>query len=259
MTTQAGPWVTASVVAAKTLRVFTRTPQLMGATLGQGILFLLVFRYVFGGAIDTGALSYVDFMTPGILTAAVLFAAAGAAVGVAEDRADGFIDRVRSMPASRTGLILGRCLADTVIVTVAAAVTLLIAVAVGFRPQARAGHLMLAAALLMVFALAFAALFGALGAVADGPQTAQSLGFVAIPLTFVSSAYVPTETMPGWLSAVAANQPVTHMIEVLRQLMHAEFVAVSVRESLLAVVWAVVIATASMAWHRAKLAASNPG
>lgn len=253
-TSAAGLAATTAAVAAKTLRVFGRTPQLAAATVGQGVLFLLVFRYVFGGAIDTGAFGYVDYMAAGILTAAILFAAAGAAVGVAHDRVEGFTDRVLSLPTSRSGLVLGRTLADTAVVIAANLATLLAAVAVGFRPDASVTQLAAAAGLLGLYAFAFAALFGALGSLADGPQAAQTFGFLAIPLTFVSSAYVPTDTMPAWLAAVADHQPVTVMIEALRGLLHAGVVGAHPNTVLLAATYAAGIASAGLLVARYRLA-----
>ena len=249
---------TAATVAGKTLRVFSRTPQLVGATIGQGVLFLLVFRYVFGGAIDTGALRYIDFITPGVLTAAVLFAATGAAVGVAEDRADGFTDRVLSLPTSRGGLVVGRTIADTAVAVSATVAAFLAAVAVGFRPSAPLLHLAAAGGLLILYALAFSALFGALGGLADGAQTAQTFAFLAIPITFVSSAYVPTDTMPAWLATIADHQPVTPMIDAVRHLLHSDVLGEDRSAGLRAVGWAVAIATSSLLVARHHLAQSKP-
>jgi ABC-2 type transport system permease protein len=240
-----GAITTATVVAGKTLRTTARTPQLIIATLAQGVLFLLVFRYVFGGAITTGPLRYIDYMTPGILTAGVIFAASTAAVGVAEDHAQGFGDRVLSLPTSRPGLVVGRTIADAVVVIAATAITALAATAIGFRAHAPATDILGAAGLIVLYALAFAALFGALGAVADGPEAAQALGFIAIPVTFVSSAYVPTDTMPSWLAAIARNQPVTHMINAVRDLTQSDIVGQELSTVALAAVWAASLALAS--------------
>lgn len=241
---------TAAAVAGKTLRSTSRTPQVIGATLGQGVLFLLVFRYVFGGAIDVGSLAYVDYMVPGIFTAASVFAAAGAAVGVAEDRSTGFADRVLSLPTSRLGIVAGRATADTVIVLAATAVTLVAAFAVGFEPAGSWSKLAAAAGLIVFYAAAFSAAFGALGMRSSGPQAAQGLGFLAIPLTFVSSAYVPTETMPDWLAAVARNQPITHMVDALRGLLHPGAVADHWASVVLATGSGLVIAAAALTLAR---------
>lgn len=218
--------ITSAQVAATTLRVFSRTPQLVMLTVIQQLLFLLVFRYVFGGAITTQLpLAYIDYMAPGIVVAGAMFAATGAAAGVAQDRSDGFFDRLLSLPGSRAGLVVGRAAADTTVVVLAVTVTIGAALVVGFRPQASLGALMAGAALVGLFALTFAFTFGALGALASGPAAAQAIGFVAIPLTFVSSAYVPTDTMPNWLALVAEHQPVTHMVDALRGLVYAGVVA----------------------------------
>lgn len=242
----AGPLATARALSSEALRSFVRTPHLLVTTLMQGVLFLLVFRYVFGGAIRSGQLSYVDFMTPGLLTAGIVFAASGAAVRVAVARSVGFADRVRSLPASRPGIVAARVVADTVIVVGAAVVLVVVAIAVGFRPHAEPSNLAAAALLVALYGWAFAAAFGTLGALASGPQAAQGFGFVAIPLTFVSSAYVPTETMPGWLAIVARNQPLTVMIDALRQLTQPHVIPPQPATLVLAVAWALTIALGSM-------------
>ena len=120
---------TAATVAGRTLRKFVRTPQLIVVGALTSAMFLLIFRYVFGGAIDTGAVSYVDFLIPGLAAAGALFSGMGAAVGVAEDLESGLFDRLRSLPVPRSAILLGRSLADTALVGWATAIT----VALGFR------------------------------------------------------------------------------------------------------------------------------
>lgn len=207
-------------LAGRVVRELFRAPQLLATTLGQGVLFLLVFRYVFGGAIATGQASYVAYLAPGIITAGVIFAATGASVAVAHDRATGLTDLFATYPVPRLGMALGRVLADTVMVYLAVVVLIVVAVAVGFRPSATAPNLLAAAALLVLYAATYAAAFGALGSLAGGPQAAQGLSFLAVPLTFVSSAYVPVDSMPSWLAWFARRQPVTIKVEALRALSH---------------------------------------
>jgi ABC-2 type transport system permease protein len=206
------------VVARRSLLKFLRTPQLVVLGTVQGAMFLLIFRYVFGGAITSGGLSYVDFLVPGFVTTAVLFVGTGAAAGMAEDLAAGFIDRLRSLPLPRAAVLAGRVLSDTAQVTWSLAITAAIGFGVGFRLHAPLPDALLAFGLCVVFGFAFNWVFMLLGLVAGSAQAAQGLSLMVFPLTFVSSAYVPASTMPGWLRAIATHQPITQMVDAVRAL-----------------------------------------
>ena len=195
-------------IARRGLLKFARTPQLVVVGTIQSALFLLIFRYVFGGAIATGGLDYVDFLVPGFITTGVLFAGMGAAAGVAEDLQQGFVDRLRSLPIPRSSVLAGRALA----------VTAAVGFAVGFRLHGGPADALAAFGLLLVFGFAFEWMFITLGLVAGTPQAAQGLALMVFPLTFVSSAYVPVESMPGWMQAVAEHQPITVMVDAVRVL-----------------------------------------
>jgi ABC-type multidrug transport system permease subunit len=160
-TGSAGPLVTAGHVARRTLRRFMRTPQLLGMATVQGILFLLMFRYVFGGAIDAGAVSYVDYLVPGFVVATLLFSSAAA--GVAEDVAEGLFDRLRSLPIAHLGVLTGRVLADTALVAWTVLATVAVGFLVGFEIHGGAGDALLALALVVVYGFALTWLFVALG------------------------------------------------------------------------------------------------
>lgn len=233
----AGLAATSATIGSKTLKVFLRDPQAVFPTLLQGVLFLLVFRYVFAGAIDSAPLTYVDYMTPGIITTTLLFGSSQAAVTVAKERSAGFSDRVLSMPVARAGITLGRLAAQSTIVVAAALTTLLAAFVTGFRPHAGVCELVLALAMLVLYSVAFAALFLALGSAASSPEAAQGLAFIAIPLTFISSAIVPTASMPGWLAAVADFQPLTPMIDALRGLTQSDLIGVDQTSLMAALAW----------------------
>src|SRR5262252_434960 len=192
--TGAGLWSSALVVAGRMVRKFARTPQLIVFTTIQSALFLLMFRFAFGGAIGTGgSLSYVSFMVPGFIARTVLWAGMGAATGVAEDVEHGFVDRLRSLPIPRAAVLLGRSLAD---------------------------------AALMVWALAIAAVFGfafewvfiVLGLVGGTARAAQSMGLMITPLVFLSSAYVPVKSMPSGVRQFSEFQPVSPMVNAVRGL-----------------------------------------
>jgi ABC transporter DrrB family efflux protein len=214
----AGLVTTTRSVAVRTVRKFVRTPQLLVVSTIQGAMFLLIFRYVFGGAIHIGSVSYVDFLVPGFVVTSVLFSGMGGATGVAEDVDEGFFDRLRSLPVPRTGLVLGRSLADTALITWGLVVTIAIGFAIGFRVHGTAGEALAAFGLCVLFGFAFTWLFITIGLMAGNAQAAQGMALIVFPFTFVSSAYVPVATMPGWMQAFARNQPLTPMVDAVRSL-----------------------------------------
>jgi ABC transporter DrrB family efflux protein len=213
-----GPLASVGPIAKRQLLKFLRTPQLIVLGTLQGAMFLLIFRYVFGGAITGSGLHYVDFLVPGFVASSALFSGMGAAAGIAEDLQFGFIDRLRSLPIPRYSVLAGRAVADTVILVWSLIVTTAIGFAVGFRIHGSVAGAVAAFALCVLFGFAFEWLFIALGMMAGNAQAAQGIGFMVFPLTFVSSAYVPTATMPSWMRPVADHQPVTFMVDAVRVL-----------------------------------------
>ena len=204
-------------VAARTMKKFVRTPALIIAGTAQGVLFLLIFRYVFGGAVaHTGDLTYVDFLVPGFVVTGVLFQGMGASSGVAEDLQGGLFDRLRSLPIRLLSIVTGRVSADTALVAWGAFVMTVVGFAVGFRLGGSAAAGVAAFGLTVLYGFAFVWLFIVMGLMAGSPQAAQGLSFLVFPLSFVSSAYVPVSTMPGWLQGFAANQPLTQMVNTAR-------------------------------------------
>ncbi|HWD09642.1 MAG TPA: ABC transporter permease [Actinomycetota bacterium] len=210
--------VSAWEIARRAILKFLRTPQLIVVGTLQGAMFLLIFRYVFGGAIHSSGISYVDFLVPGYITTSVLFAGMGAAAAVAEDLQQGFIDRLRSLPIPRSSALTGRVVADVILLVWSLIITSAIGFAVGFRLGGTVPEALGAFALCAVFGFAVDWLFIALGMVAGTPQAAQGLGFMVFPFTFVSSAFVPVSSMPGWMQSFAANQPITMMVDSVRAL-----------------------------------------
>lgn len=215
---EAGSFTSVWMVAQRTIRQYLRTPQIIFFSMVQSVSFQLIFRYVFEGAIDTGSLRYVDFMIPGLLTVSALFSGMGAATGVAEDAQQGFFDRLRSLPMPRSAVLAGRVVADTVLLALVLAFTTVIAFAVGFRLHSGWPSALEAFGLIVLFGFAFAWVFVAFGLLAGNTQAAQGLTFLALPLSFISSAYVPVGTMPGWLQVFAEHQPVSVVIEAVRTL-----------------------------------------
>jgi daunorubicin resistance protein C len=203
-------------VARRTIAKFVRSPQLVVVSTVQGAIFLLIFRYVFGGAIGTGGMSYVDFVVPGFIVTGVLFVGMGAAAGVAEDVEAGLFDRLRSLPIPRSAAPTGRALADTVILAWNTATTTAIGFAIGFRIHTDLGSALLAFALCVLFGFAFEWLFMCIGVYSGSAQAAQGMSLLVFPLTFVSSAYVPVSSMPGWMQPIAEHQPITIMVNAVR-------------------------------------------
>ncbi|HEY1652016.1 MAG TPA: ABC transporter permease [Acidimicrobiales bacterium] len=211
--------VASGQVANRTLKQFVRTPALVIAGTAQGVLFLLIFRYVFGGAVaHTGSLSYVDFLVPGFVVTGVLFQGMGASSGVADDLQGGLFDRLRSMPIRLLSIVTGRVSADSVLVAWGAFIMTVVGFGVGFRLGGSVLAGLAAFGLTVLFGFAFVWLFITMGLVAGSPQAAQGLSFLVFPLSFVSSAYVPVSTMPGWLQGFANNQPLTQMVDTVRSL-----------------------------------------
>ncbi len=198
---------------------YTRVPMLLVFTFVQPIMFVLLFRYVFGGTIRIPGLSYVNYLMPGIFGQTVVFGAASTAIGLAEDLGSGIIERFRSLPMVRMSVLVGRTLADLLRNAGVVLVMLLVGIAVGFRPYSVQG---VVAGSLLVLALAFALswVMANVGLRVGNGEAAQAVAFpLMFPLTFASSAFVPVNSMPGWLQAFAAHQPVTVVINAARGLM----------------------------------------
>ena len=204
-------------IAKRALLRYLRSPQLIVLGTIQGAMFLLIFRYVFGGAIPIkGGIPYVDFLVPGFITTGVLFSGMNAASGAAEDLSQGFVDRLRSLPVPRSCFLTGRALADTVWNTWGLAITAAIGFAVGFRLHGSWVDALAAFGLCVVFGFAFEWLFIMLGLIAGTAQAAQGMALLVFPFTFVSSAYIPVNSMPGWMQAFASRQPITYMVDAVR-------------------------------------------
>jgi ABC-2 type transport system permease protein len=205
-------------VTRRALLRYVRTPQLIVLATIQMSMFFLIYRYLFGGAIHIAGMPYVDFLVPGFIATGVLFSGIGAAVAMAEDLHDGFIDRLRSLPIPRSSVLVARAIADTAILALACAVTVGIAFAVGFRLHGSALDGLAAFGLVIAFGFTFEWLFITMGLFAGNAQAAQGMGMIVFPFTFISSAYIPVKTMPAWLQVFAKHQPLTYMTDSVRAL-----------------------------------------
>lgn len=193
--------------------------QLLSVVL-QPIMFMLLFRYVFGGAINTGGTSYVNFLVAGILVQSAAFGATTTSLGVATDLTKGIMDRFRSLPMLSAAVLIGHTTADLVRNLISSFVMVAVAFAVGFHPQASIIDWIAVVGILMLFTYALSWMSAILGLLAKSVEAVQWFGFIFIfPLTFASSAFVPTTGMPKYLRIFAENQPVTHVIETIRGLL----------------------------------------
>jgi len=207
-------------VTQRNLIAYTRMPEAMVFSSIQPIMFVLLFVYVFGGAMSTPGFRYVDFIIPGIFVQTVCFGAVTTGVGLAEDLNKGLIERFRSLPMARSAVLAGRTTADMFRNVFVVLLMTVVGVAVGFRSNTGFFSFMGGVFLLLAFAYALSWGFAVLGLVARNAETAQAMAFpLLFPLTFASSAFVPVGSMPGWLQAFAAHQPVSVVVDACRHLM----------------------------------------
>ena len=207
------------VIARRNLLRIPRQPDLLLAFTVQPIMFVLLFVYVFGGAINTPGYDYVDFLMPGIITQSIAFGGFVTAVGLCEDVRKGLIDRFRSLPMARSAVLAGRTLADVATNAFSLAVLAGVGMLAGFDFKTGPTEVAGGFALMLLFGYAFSWFFAWIGLLVSSPESANSVGFIAIfPLTFASSAFVPVETMPGWLQAFAERNPFTITVDAMRAL-----------------------------------------
>ena len=199
---------------------YTRVPQLLVFTFIQPVMFVLLFRYVFGGVINVPNLSYVDYLMPGIFGQTVVFGSTSTAVGLADDMGTGIIERFRSLPMVRMSVLTGRTGADLLRNTGVVLVMLAVGFAVGFRPDGSPLAIVAGALLVLAFSFSLSWVMANVGLKVANAETAQAVAFpLMFPLTFASAAFVPVNSMPGWLQVFAAHQPVTVVINAARGLM----------------------------------------
>ena len=204
----------------RNLLAYTRVPQLLVFSTIQPIMFVLLFRYVFGGAIPVPGISYVNFLMPGIFVQTVCFGAVSTGVGLAEDLQKGLIERFRSLPMARSAVLAGRTLADLCRNVFVVLLMTVVGVAVGFRTSKGPFAYLAGVLIVLLFSFALSWGFAVVGINARNAETAQAMAFpLLFPLTFASSAFVPVNTMPGWMQAYARNQPVSVVVDAARHLM----------------------------------------
>ncbi len=208
------------VLIKRSLKHIFKNPDQILSIILSPVMFMLLFRYVFGGAINTGETSYVNYLVAGILVQTAAFGALTTSISVATDLKQGIIERLKSLPITSSAVVTGHVVADLVRNVLSSTVMIGIALLVGFRPTATFTDWLLILGLLLIFTLAISWLSAIMGLLAKTVEAVQWLGFVAVfPLTFASSAFVPTEGMAKGIRYFAEHQPITHVIEAMRSLM----------------------------------------
>jgi ABC transporter DrrB family efflux protein len=207
-------------IAWRNLVTLRRTPQLLVFSTIQPVIFVLMFRYVFGGAIQIPGVDYVNYLMPGIFAQTVTFGAIQTGIGLAEDLHTGLIERFRSLPMARSAVLAGRTLADLARNVFVVALMLAVGYAVGFRVETGVLGLLAGFAVILLFGFSLTWIFAIIGLSAPNAETAQAASFpVLAPLVFVSSAFVAIDTMPGWMQPFATYQPVSVAVDAVRSLM----------------------------------------
>jgi ABC transporter DrrB family efflux protein len=207
------------IIAERNLMRLPRSPELLLAFTVQPIMFVLLFRYVVGGAINTGGIPYPEFLIPGIIVQNIAFGGFVTALGLNEDMHKGLIDRFRSLPMSRAAVLAGRTLSDVVSNALSVVVLVVTGLIIGFSFHANILHVLGGVALLLLFGFAFSWVFALVGLLVSTPEAANSAGFIAVfPLTFISSAFVPVHSMPAVLRAFAQVNPFTVTVDAMREL-----------------------------------------
>jgi len=207
------------VLAKRSLLRIPRAPDLLLSFTVQPIMFVLLFVYVFGGAISTPGYDYVDFLIPGIIIQTMSFGGFVTALGLSEDLKKGLVDRFRSLPMSRAAVLAGRTLADVATNMISLVVMIVVGLIAGFSFDAPLLHIVAGIGLALLFGYAFSWVFAFVGLSSSSPESSQAIGFILIfPLTFVSSAFVPVDSMPAALQTFAEANPFTVTVDAMRAL-----------------------------------------
>jgi ABC-2 type transport system permease protein/oleandomycin transport system permease protein len=209
----------ALAIAWRGVITYRRVPQLLVFSTIQPVVFVLMFRYVFGGAIRVPGVDYVDYLMPGIFVQTSVFGAIGTAIGLATDVQSGLLERFLSLPMARSAVLVGRTLADLTRNVFVVALMTGVGFLVGFHLHTNGAELVAAMLLVLLFGYALAWIFATVGLLLGNPESAQAAAFpVMAPLVFASSAFVPVASMPGWLQPFAAHQPVSVTASAARAL-----------------------------------------
>ncbi len=229
---------------ARSIRRSVRNLDVLLMGIGLPVLLMLLFTYVFGGAIDPSG-DYVDYVVPGIVLLCAGFGAASTAVDVAQDLSTGIIDRFRTLPIRAWAVLTGHVIASLGRNLLSTAVVIGVALLVGFRPSAGVEGWLAAVGMIALYILTITYLFAAIGLAAGDAEAANGYGFILLFVPYLSSAFVPVATMPDWLRWLAENQPVTPVIETVRGLLMGTPLD---SEPLYALAWMVLILAVAIGW-----------
>lgn len=214
-------WLVSDTIAIirRNLIHYTRLPQLVVFSTIQPVMFLLLFTYVFGGAIKSNSAEYILYLLPGVLVQTILFGSMQTGIGLANDLSKGMIDRFRSLPMAHSAILIGRTLTDTIRNSVVIILMVTVGYIIGFRITHGFAHFALGIVSVLFFGFSFSWISAAIGLWVKNVETAQVAGFIWIfPLVFASSIFVPINTMPHWLQIFAAHTPVTLTANTIRAL-----------------------------------------
>jgi ABC-2 type transport system permease protein/oleandomycin transport system permease protein len=233
----------AITIAWRNLKSMSRTPEVVVFSTVQPIIFVLTFRYVFGGAIRVpGSLPYIDFLMPGVFVQTVCFGAMNTGIGLAEDLHTGLIERFRSLPMARSAVLIGRSLSDLVRNTLVVLMIVGVGFLVGFRIHNGIVPFVASVALLLLFSVAFSWIFALVGLGMPNAEAAQAASFPVLALlVFASTAFAPIQTMPGWLQAYNRAQPISVIVKAMRALAVGGEIATPVLHTLLWIVGLVAV------------------
>ncbi len=238
------PGTEEAVFIGRSIRHSLKDPEALLMAIVLPVLLLLLFTFVFGGAIDREG-GYLDYVVPGIILLCAGFGASSTAIAVARDMELGIVDRFRTMPIRAWAVLTGHVVSSLARNLVATAVVVLVSLLLGFRPDANPAEWLAAFGLVALWILAITYLFAAIGLAASSAEAANGFGFILLFLPYLSSAFVPLDTLPGWLRWVAENQPVTPIIEAIRGLLMGTALDA---QPLLAVTWCAAIIAIAAVW-----------
>ncbi len=207
------------VMAERNVIRLPRQPDMLLGFTVQPVMFVLLFAYVFGGALETPGFSYIDFLIPGIIVQNIAFGGFATALGLCEDLNKGLIDRFRALPTARPAVLAGRTVADLVTNLLGIVVLVVTGLIIGFSFQTGVADVIGGLLLLLLFGFASSWIFALIGMSVSSPEAANGVGFTFVfPITFISSAFVPVASMPDGLRQFAENNPVSHVVDAMRAL-----------------------------------------
>ena len=250
MSTLAYALTDSATMVRRVLRHTRRNPAALVITFLLPLIMLVLFTFAFGGALRTGGVKYLNYVVPGILILGAAYSVQATALSVHADVSEGIVDRFRTMAIARSAVLIGHVIGSTLRTMAGLAVVVVVALAIGFRPAANPFEWLATFGVVAFMLVAFAWLGTAFGLAAQTPTGVGSLALLVTLLPFLSGAFAPTNTMPGWLQVFTANQPMTHVIETLRGLLLGSRIG---NHGWLAVAWCIGIALVGYVWAQALL------